>query len=410
MKIGVVGLGYVGIVTAAVLADKGNDVIGVDISAERVEALRKGPTPIYEPGLKEMLKRNSNRLEFSSDYARLRGAAAVFIVVPTPTLNGKINLSYVKDAAGRVAAVEKSAVLVIKSTVVPGTARELRARTGLKVVSNPEFTSEGNGVRDTLEPSRVIIGSAEKKPGDLVEEIWSFAKSPVIRTNNENAELIKYASNAFLATKISFINEIANLCERIPGCDVDVIAKGMGLDRRIAPYFLKAGIGYGGSCFPKDTNALASFAREKGERMSVIEAAIKVNEERIDRVIEHIRSSVKDIHGKRIGVLGAAFKEDTDDVRESQAVRLMERLGKEKAIVVAYDPMAKSIPVPGVMRVGSVKECVEGSDVVVVATEWPQFRKIGQMAGRKPVIDARRVLDRNDFKNFRAIGLGNDED
>ncbi|MDE1870401.1 MAG: UDP-glucose/GDP-mannose dehydrogenase family protein, partial [Candidatus Micrarchaeota archaeon] len=264
MKIAIIGLGYVGQVSAIALAAQGHDVLGVDVDKSKVESLIKGVPTIHEPKLKELLEKNKSNIRFSTSYEGLADVEVAIISVPTPTVKGKADLGYVKEACRSAIAANSKITLVIKSTVVPGTAKEIEREIGAKVVSNPEFTQEGSALEDTLHPDRTVIGSSEERAAGIVEKLWSFTGAPTIKTTNENAEMIKYASNAFLATKISFINEVADLCEKIPGGDVEVVAKGMGLDKRIAPRFLKAGIGYGGSCLPKDTQALVSFAKERG--------------------------------------------------------------------------------------------------------------------------------------------------
>jgi len=403
MKVGIVGLGYVGLVTAVALASVGNEVIGVDIDNKKIEALKQGSLPIYEPGLDELFKKYSKNLSFSTDYAKLKDADLAYIIVPTPTVNGKIDLSYVIDAAKSIKEAKPDAILVIKSTVVPGTAKMVHELTDLPVVSNPEFTREGSAIQDTLQPDRIVIGGNDKKAVELVEKLWSFSNAPIINTTNENAELIKYASNAFLATKISFINEIANLCEKIPGADVDVVAKGIGLDKRIAPYFLKAGIGYGGSCFPKDTKAIAAFARENGEELGIVEAAIQVNEERIERVVKKVSELMPASNEEyaKVCVLGIAFKDNTDDIRESQALKLIWALKEKGYRVIAYDPIVKR-SIEGVETAGSMEEGIRNAKLVVIATEWDEFKGVKT---DKPVIDARRILD-PEKKNVYAIGHG----
>ena len=288
MKIGIVGLGYVGLVTAIALANSGNEIIGIDIDESKVNSLKDHKLTIYEPGLKEAFESAYNKIMFSTDYSLLKGSEVVYVIVPTPTVEGKIVLDYAFDACDRIKAVDANAIIAIKSTVVPGTARKISEKLGMTVVSNPEFTKEGTAIEDTIHPDRIVIGSDNQKALDVIARIWSFTNAPILKTTNENAELIKYASNAFLATKISFINEIANLCEKIPGADVEIVAKGMGFDKRIAPYFLRAGIGYGGSCFPKDTKAITEFARGLGEQLKIIEATIEVNEDRVNRVYKMI--------------------------------------------------------------------------------------------------------------------------
>ena len=285
MRIGIVGLGYVGLVTAAVLANSGNSVTGVDVDVSRIQSLRAGKSPIFEPQLDERIRTAKDNLEFSSDYSKLSNSETIFLCVPTPNLVNRIDLRYVMSAASEVKKYSPSSNLVIKSTVLPGTARKVSELTGMNVVSNPEFTREGSAVHDTEKPDRIIIGG---KSVDAVKKLWEFTGSPVIVTTNENAELIKYASNAFLAVKISFINQIADLCERIPDTDVNVVAEGMGMDRRIGREFLKAGLGYGGSCFPKDTLAISSFAVENGVNLSIVNSAIQYNEERVPFLVNKI--------------------------------------------------------------------------------------------------------------------------
>ncbi len=403
MKIGVVGLGYIGSVTAGVLAEAGNEVIGVEIDQKRLDAFKSGEPPIYEPGLKELFGNNKSRLVFSSDYKELTDVEVVFLAVPTPTENGKINLDYVFQAAESVKAVNGRAILVIKSTVVPGTAKKINAKMDMIVVSNPEFTKEGTAVDDTRAPDRVVIGGSDQKALSSVERIWAFTKAPVLKTTNENAEMVKYASNSFLATKISFINEIANLCEKIPGCDVETVAKGMGFDKRISPYFLKAGIGYGGSCFPKDTSALQAFSREIGSPVTIVEAAIEVNSERTQRIVDLLKSEFKEpFSGHTVGVFGLTFKGDTDDTRGSQALKLVEALKSVGFKINVYDPMAKITP-ERTKRYKTKEECADDSDAIVVATDWGEFKTLS--VKDKLVIDAKRILDPTKFNKFKAIGL-----
>ena len=400
MKIGIVGLGYVGLVTAIALANAGNEIVGVDIDKNKIDALKNHKLTIYEPGLNEAFENAYDRIIFSTEYSPLRNAIAIYVIVPTPTVDGKILLDYVFDACNRIKDVNSNAIIAIKSTVVPGTARKIMESTGMVVVSNPEFTKEGTAVEDTIHPDRVVIGSDNQKALNIIEQLWSFTNAPVLSTTNENAELIKYASNAFLATKISFINEVANLCEQIPGADVETVARGMGFDKRIAPYFLRAGIGYGGSCFPKDTNAIARFAKDLGVTLRIIEATIKVNDERVDKICQLIRHELSN-KDTRIGVLGIAFKDDTNDIRESQSIKLINKLSSEGFIVNAYDPIIKD-GIDNAKIYKSMKECIGSSDILVIATEWGEFKNIET---DKPIIDARRILDPNK-DNIIPIGYG----
>ena len=402
MKIGIIGMGYVGLVTAAVLADQGNQITGVDIDQEKIANLRNGIAPLYEPQLEKYLSKNTARLEFSTDYDSLKDMEAVFICTPTPTRNGRINTSYVEQSCEKLQMINHTCTIIIKSTVVPGTAGKIIAKTGMNIISNPEFTREGSAISDTEKPDRVVIGGSDTS---IAERIWAFTNSTVVSTTNENAELIKYASNSFLAMKISFINEIADLCERIPGADVDVIAKGMGYDRRIAPYFLKAGIGYGGSCFPKDTEALYGYAQDQGIRMKLIEATMEVNKTRVEHAINMIQNHIKNQHGKRIGVLGIAFKENTDDVRESRAIQVISSLVENGYDVSVYDPGVRNIRLNGVRVCKTMEDVIDTSDIIVVSGEWEEFRKLEKMKITKPIFDLKRLLDRGNIENYRGIGL-----
>ncbi|MCW6159529.1 MAG: UDP-glucose/GDP-mannose dehydrogenase family protein [Candidatus Micrarchaeales archaeon] len=407
MKVGVVGLGYVGLSIAIVFAEQGNTVIGVEVDSEKVEKLRKGIPTMFEPGIKEHLERALPNLHVSSDYSTLSEAKFIYVAVPTPTVDNRIDLSYVEQAALSIKAACPNSVIVIKSTVVPGTARKISALTGMEVVSNPEFTREGHAIEDTLHPDRIVLGAVRQELMDELEVLFEFSGAQVIKTNNENAELIKYASNAYLATKISYANELAKLCERV-GCDVDVVTRGMGLDKRIGPQFLKPGLGWGGSCFPKDTQALVAFAEDSLSRLTIVETAIEVN----NKMVQHAINLIKEIaggclSGKRIGVLGVTFKEDTDDVRSSKSIELIERLsGEEHAQVNVYDPIARYSK--NCIMYESLSECVANSDIIVVATEWDGFRS-ALRGVEKPVLDMRRILDLKEHPGIYAIGLGRRE-
>ncbi len=399
MKIGVVGLGYVGLVTAGVLSFQGYDVIGMDIDENKIKMLKNKKLPIYEPGLSEIIFSERSKIDFTDSYEDLKDREIIFIAVPTPTVNNKIDLSYVINASKSIASVNKNCTIVIRSTVVPGTAKKIMELTGLNVVSNPEFMREGNAVNDTLHPDRIVVGG---KNAEIVANIWQFTNSPTIITTNENAELIKYASNSFLATKISFINEFANLCEKIPGCDIEIVAKGMGLDTRIGEKFLKAGLGFGGSCFPKDTKAIASFAESLGVELKIVKDAIKVNDERIQHAMEMIKENAVN---KDICVLGVAFKENTDDIRESRALLLIKELIKNGYNVSYYDPVVKE-KIENAYKCNTAEECIEKNENIVIATEWPIFKEYEKMVENKIVIDLRRIMDPEKIKNYRGVGLG----
>lgn len=402
MKLGVVGLGYIGSVTAAVLASKDHTVVGVDIDKERISRYNSGKLPIFEPGLSEILKENSGRIRFTLDFKGLSDCEAVFVCVPTPSVNGRINLEYVESACESVSSFSPGTRLIIKSTVIPGTAGKIMEQTGLQVISNPEFTREGTAVKDTLSPDRVVVGARDKSSYSMMRRIWWFVEAPFVETTNENAELIKYASNAFLATKISYINEIANLCEKIPNADVTTVAMGMGLDPRIGKDFLRAGLGYGGSCFPKDTEALVSFAKDLGERMAIVESAIGVNHAREDRTVSISRNALGgDLHGKNICVLGLSFKEDTDDLRQSKSLNLITSLIAAGAHVKAYDPIIKEDRYPQACQ--NIDSCLEGSDMAIVSTEWPQFAEMLEKY-EGIVLDARRIVEPERLKFYIGVG------
>jgi UDPglucose 6-dehydrogenase len=402
MRIGIVGLGYVGLVTAAVLANNGNSVTGVDVDVSRIQVLRSGKSPIFEPGLDERIRNAEDKLEFSSDYSKLSNCEVIFICVPTPNVGNRIDLKYVLAAAVEIKKYNTFSDLVIKSTVLPGTARKVSELTGMNVVSNPEFTREGSAVHDTEKPDRIIIGG---KSADTVKKLWDFTGSPVIVTTNENAELIKYASNAFLAVKISFINQIADLCERIPDTDVNVVADGMGMDRRIGREFLKAGLGYGGSCFPKDTLAISSFAQENGVNLSIVNSAIQYNEERVPFLVNKIKKNVGTLDGKRVCVLGLSFKDNTDDLRESRSLLIIENLKTLGATVKAYDPVVRNIGSTDISD--DLNRCISTSEIVITATEWLEFSKIDpSILKDKKVFDLRRVLDPKKVELTMGVGIG----
>ena len=402
MRIGVVGLGYVGLVTAAVLASRDNSVTGVDSDVARIQMLRSKKLPLFEPQLEERIRQAGSNLKFSSDYSELLGCKAVFLCVPTPNVGKRIDIGYVMSAAEEIKKYKISSDLVIKSTVLPGTAKKISELTGMNVVSNPEFTREGSAVHDTEMPDRIVIGGEYI---ETVKKIWGFTGSPVVATTNENAELIKYASNAFLAVKISFINQIADLCEKIPGTDVNVVAEGMGLDRRIGREFLKAGLGYGGSCFPKDTVAISSFAEESGVDFTIVNSAIRYNNDRIPALVSRIGEKIDTIKGKRICVLGLSFKDNTDDLRESTSLLIIDNLKNQGAIVNAYDPVVRTVK--GVELYHDLDECILQSEIVITATEWKNFSDINPsiLKGKK-VFDLRRVFDSKKVELTMGVGIG----
>ncbi|MGH2957668.1 MAG: UDP-glucose dehydrogenase family protein [Solirubrobacterales bacterium] len=411
--IGVIGVGWVGLVTAACFAELGHRVVAREIDAAKVEALARGEIPIHEPGLPEMVARNRERITFTTELAPLLDAARVaFVCVQTPpTHSGDADLSAVTRAAEEIGDAEGKA-LVMKSTVPVGTGRSIRrAAPELAYVSCPEFLREGTAVRDFMEPDRVVIGAerGDEWAADVVATAYEPLGAAIVRTDVSSAEMIKLASNAFLATKISFINEIANVCEEV-GADVTDVAHGMGLDERIGPRFLQAGIGYGGSCFTKDVSALKMLAGNSGYHFQLLTSVIEVNELQKRRVMAKLSRHLDSLVGKRVALLGLAFKPDTDDMRGASSLVLASRLEGEGAEVVAYDPVAEDAArplLPNVEMTSSAAEALEGADAAVLVTEWPEFAEVNwpEMAGRMKhalLVDGRNFLD---AEAIRAAGL-----
>jgi UDPglucose 6-dehydrogenase len=359
--LGVVGAGWVGLVTAACLADLGHVVVVCDVDADRVQELEEGKVPIHEPGLSEILRRNKGRLCFTTRTADVfeRSELALVCVGTPPTYSGDADLSAVWQVVDELPVAREDVVLVMKSTVPPGTGERIRARLDARglarvgYVSNPEFLAEGTAVRDFMRPDRVIIGSFDDADGDRVAAQYEPLQAPVVRADVTSAEMIKYASNAFLATKISFINEIANVCEEV-GADVRTVAGGMGLDRRIGPHFLRAGVGYGGSCFPKDVAALKQLAGNSGYHFQLLTSVIEVNELQKRRVLGKLRNHLGSLRDRTIALLGLAFKPNTNDIREACSLVLASRLLAEGARVRAWDPVAIEEARPFLPGVGFV--------------------------------------------------------
>jgi UDPglucose 6-dehydrogenase len=402
--IGVIGAGWVGLVTAACFAELGHHVHVRDIVPEKVESLARGEVPIYEPGLSELITTNSERLHFTTDMADvLPNAGLLFCCVDTPpSYSGDADLTRVEQVVAEVGASGDHS-LVMKSTVPVGTGRSIHRRAPeLGYVSNPEFLKEGTAVEDFMKPDRVVVG-AEANSSEFagrVAALYGPLGAPIVRTDVASAEMIKLASNAFLATKISFINEIANVSEEL-GANVDEVARGMGLDTRIGPQFLKAGLGYGGSCFPKDVTALKQLAGNTGYHFQLLTAVIEVNELQKRRAIGKLQKHLGSLVGKEIALLGVAFKPNTDDIREATSLVLAGRLQSEGAHVRVYDPVAtpRARDLLGGARVcGSAADALDGADAAVLVTEWPEFREIdwgaASAAMRRPlVVDGRNFLD-----------------
>ena len=404
--IGVIGAGYVGLVTAAGFAELGSEVWCVDIDAERIAGLREGRIPIYEPGLEELVARHRDRMHYSTDLAdALAHARLLFVAVGTPpTYSGDADLSAVHAVLEAMPPSDRHA-LVMKSTVPVGTGASIKRiiaerGKGIAYVSCPEFLKEGSAVKDFLHPNRVVIGDDRDWAGDAVVELYAPLDAPLVRTDIKSAEMVKLASNAFLATKISFINEIANVCEET-GADVVEVARGMGLDDRIGPKFLQAGIGFGGSCFPKDVTALKQLAGNSGYHFQLLNSVIEVNELQKRRVIAKLKKHLGSLVGKEIALLGLAFKPNTDDMREASSLVLSARLQAAGARVRAYDPVAEQEArklLRGVDFHASAADAIDGADAVVLVTEWPEFGDLdfGEVAVAMRgtlVVDGRNFLD-----------------
>ena len=431
MNIAVIGTGYVGLVTGACFAEFGVDVTCVDVDISKVDKLNKGIIPIYEPGLDTIVEKNveAGRLHFTTDIkSAVEKALVVFLAVGTPPQeDGTPDMSYYRQAAKDVAeAMNGYKVLVTKSTVPVGTGKWLKefvtanvsSPTEFGVASNPEFLREGAAITDFMRPDRVVIGSNEPRAIDVMKDLYRplyLIETPIIITSLEAAELIKYAANAFLATKITFINEIANLCDAI-GCDVHDVARGMGMDNRIGRKFLHPGPGYGGSCFPKDTRALTTVADQFGVETLIVDAVIEANDRQRDAMIPKIEKMAGGLAGKQIGVLGLSFKPETDDMRESPATDIINELIKRGASVKAYDPVAmpeaKHV-LPEIEYAVDEYDAITGADMMVIITEWNQFRaldmeKVKQLLKAPKIVDLRNVYEPTDMRElgFEYVGVG----
>ena len=418
--IGVVGVGWVGLCTAACFAELGHPVYARDILPEKVESLARGEVPMHEPGLAELVRRNGERLRFTTDMREvLDNAELLFCCVDTPpTYSGDADLSRV-EAVIEELGDSSSHAIVMKSTVPVGTGRSIqRRRDGLGYVSNPEFLKEGTAVEDFMHPDRVVVGSGNGSDGfaDRVAALYEPLGGPIVRTDVASAEMIKLASNAFLATKISFINEIANVSEEL-GADVREVARGMGLDERIGDKFLKAGLGFGGSCFPKDVSALKQLAGNSGYHFQLLTSVIEVNDLQKRRAVGKLQKHLGSLVGKEIALLGVSFKPDTDDVREATSLVLAARLQGEGAHVRVYDPVAldNAEELLGGARVcGSALEALDGADAAVLVTEWPEFAELDwageakERMARPVVVDGRNFLDREALRaaGFTYEGIG----
>lgn len=431
MNICVVGTGYVGLVTGACFAEFGLKVICVDKDVKKIKDLSNARIPIFEPGLEELVKRNikDERLSFSTDLAdAVRKSLAIFIAVGTPSKeDGSADLSYVEAVAQSIAEnMNGYKIIITKSTVPVGTGERIRKIIGEKqkekndfdIVSNPEFLREGAAIEDFMRPNRVVIGAESDHAIAIMKDLYSplyLIETPFVITDIKTAEMIKYASNAFLATKVSFINEIANICERV-GADVHMVARGMGLDKRIGPKFLHPGPGYGGSCFPKDTQAIVNIAKEHTYDFEIVKAVIKVNEKQRMLMVEKIKKAVGDLKDKMVGILGLSFKPNTDDMREAPSVSIIRGLQKEGAKIRAFDPAAMDEAkkfLSNVEYCSDPYEVANNSDALVILTEWNQFRnldidKIKDLLKRPILIDMKNIYDPKKMKaaGIRYTGVG----
>jgi UDPglucose 6-dehydrogenase len=429
-QICVIGVGYVGLVTGACFADLGNKVAALDVDEKRIANLKKGILPIYEPGLDELVKRNVNagRLSFTNSYPEaLKDAEFAFIAVGTPSgVNGEADLQYVAAAAKSIAQYMNGPLAIInKSTVPIGTGDWVAdivkgaqpKPIPFSVVSCPEFLREGSAIGDFMSPHRTVIGSLHRDAAEKVAQLHLPLRAPIVITDLRTAEMIKYASNAFLATKISFMNELADLCECV-GADVKEVAAGMGYDARIGRHFLDAGLGWGGSCFPKDVKALAFMAKERGLTPSILDSVADVNYARRTEAVKHMDEMVGGLQGKTIGLFGLAFKPNTDDMREAPSIDIVEHLTKGGAIVRGYDPVAMDVArpiLPTVEMFRNPYEMAKGCDGVMVVTEWNEFKQLDldqlKSVLKKPVVfDGRNIYDPDLMKQkgftYRAIGRG----
>jgi UDPglucose 6-dehydrogenase/GDP-mannose 6-dehydrogenase len=446
MKASVVGTGYVGLVTGVCLAEKGLEVVCVDVDGRKVEQIERGIPPIFEPGLDELLQRNvGRRLSATTDLGgAVHGSDATFIAVGTPFEGGRIDLDAVRGATREIGTALRQKgsyhVVVVKSTVVPGTTRDVvlplleeasgkQAGDDFGVGMNPEFLTEGQAVEDFMQPDRLVLGGADERARDVLEAVYAAfpAEVPRLRTNTTTAEAIKYASNALLAASISFANEIGNICSALGDTDVVEVMNGVHLSRYLSPLgpdgepvraplasFLEAGCGFGGSCLPKDVRALIAHARELGRSTPVLEAVIATNEQRPGEVLDLLRRHLPKLDGARVTVLGLAFKPDTDDARESPAIPIVARLLREGATVTIHDPVVSELPASlhdsgRVSMATGLEEALGGADAVVLVTRWDDYREVPELIAALPAqpifLDGRRMLDKEQFARYAGIGL-----
>lgn len=428
-RITVLGVGYVGLVTAACFADLGNQVICLDVAPEKIAKLKRGELPIYEPGLEEMVQRNATagRLVFTTEYAEaVPDAEFIFVAVGTPSgVDGEADLKYIRNAVESIARSLNGYTIIVNRSTVPvgtgdSTAQTLIERgkvqgVDFQVVSNPEFTREGSAVYDFLNPDRVVLGSVDANAADAVADLYRVFTNNLMITDLRTAEMIKYASNAFLAMKISFINEMASICEKL-GADVKLVAHGMGMDARIGAAFLNAGLGFGGSCFPKDVKALTYMAEVNGLHPQLLRAVMDINRDQRRRVVLHLREMLSGLRGKTVGLLGLAFKPNTDDIREAAAIDLAHMLSNEGANLRAYDPVAMENArrlLDGVKFCADAYQVADGADAVILVTEWNEFKQLDMprlyaSMAHKIFLDGRNVYEPAEMlaHGFEYRGIG----
>lgn len=428
MNLCVVGVGYVGLVTGVVFSDLGNDVICIDTDKDKIDNLNNGIMPIYEPGLEEMIERNVNdkRLTFTTDMKQsVENSQVIFIAVGTPSKEGgETNLSYVEQVAADIGKYMNDYKVIVNKSTVPVMTGDLvaeiieknkRRAVDFDVVSNPEFLREGSAIKDTLYPDRIVIGAPNKNVAMILLELYASLERPMIITDVHSAEMIKYASNAYLATKISFINLIADLCEKV-GADVTMVAKGMGADHRIGPKFLNAGLGFGGSCFPKDVDSLVHTTERFGVDANLLKSVLGINRERENHFVEMIEEKLKSVKGKTLGILGLSFKPDTDDMRDAKSITVISRLLEKGAEIKAYDPAAMKNAArifPDITYCNSSYEALDGADAMVVVTEWREFKslnmdKVKRLMKRPIIFDGRNIYrpERKGAKGFQYYSIG----
>ncbi len=423
MRIGIVGAGYVGISTAVLLAELGNEITLIDIDKEKINKINSKLSPIYEPGLDNFLRKyGGKKIKATMDYDKLKDKEMIFITVGTPSgEDGSINLDYIKEASKEIGKrIKNYKVIVVKSTVLPGTTENvvipiLEKNSGKKagkdfgVCMNPEFLREGNAIYDSFHPDRIIIGEYDKKSGDNLEKIYSEINAHKLRVNLKTAEMIKYASNSFLAMKISFANEIANICEKVGGIDVYDVMRGVGLDHRISPYFLNAGVGFGGSCFPKDVSALIKFSEKLSYKPRLLKDVLEINDYQPVHLVELVEKEVGNLKGKKVCVLGLSFKPNTDDIRESRAILIVRELIKRGARVIAYDPQAmenfKKI-FSDIEYGDNVDSILRKCEICIIQSDWDEFRKIdfSKYKNVKLIADGRRTLE--NVNNIKYLMIG----